>query len=97
MIAMTPITEDQVVSLMKGLEAREKRAMKRLSDAISDRAAQSGQATARVLLFKGCSAVRAIRPRTAAEILPIAKERAEKAARKTVQRRLLSLVPSPIT
>lgn len=96
---MTPITEDQVLSLMKGLEVREKRAVERLSHAVSEaksaRESDSGQTTARILSFKAASEVRSVQPRLAAEIIPMAKKRPVSAERASVRGRFLSLVPGP--
>lgn len=94
---MTPITDDQVLSLMKRLEAREKRAMKRLAAATSDLPTQSGSATARVLAFQCGSVAQGIRPLVPADVIPRAvstEERTAQAARKTVHGRFISNVPT---
>ncbi len=52
---MTPITEDQVLSLMKGLETREKNALKRLARSV-DHPDTGGRMTARVLKYTSAEA-----------------------------------------
>ncbi|MGI9390195.1 MAG: hypothetical protein ACR2O1_09085 [Boseongicola sp.] len=47
---MTPITEDQVICLMKGLEEREKKTLKRLEKAARNQNG-GGQMTARILNY----------------------------------------------
>lgn len=47
---MSPITEDQVLSLMKGLEDRERAAMKKLGGKVPS-SSEGGRTTARVLEF----------------------------------------------
>lgn len=90
---MTPITEDQVLTLMKGLETREKRAMKRLSDAVSGQKRFSGQATARILSF-GQPASPALKKLVSADVIALDKERSAQAARRTQDGRLLFAVPT---
>ncbi len=48
---MTPITEDQVLSLMKGVEDREKRALKKLSEKHADAKSGAARMTARIFSF----------------------------------------------
>jgi hypothetical protein len=96
MCAMTPITDDQVLSVMTGLEAREKRAMKRLAAATSDLPAQPGDATARVLIFHGGPVAQRRRRLVPADVIPLAAERTAQAARKTVHGRFISIVPIPV-
>ncbi len=90
---MKPITEDQVSSLMEGLETREKRAMKRLSDAVSNSSRHSGRATARILKF-GRPASSSFKKLVSADVIALSKERAEKAAKSTAHGRFLYLVPT---
>lgn len=47
---MTPITEDQVICLMKGLEEREQKTLKRLENT-AKRQDRGGQMTARILNY----------------------------------------------
>lgn len=95
MFAMTPITNDQVLSLMKGLEAREKRAMKRLVAASDDLANHPGRATAQVFAFEGSTVTQSVRRLVPADVIPLAVEQKAKAARKTIHGRFVALVPNP--
>ncbi|MBT8459496.1 MAG: hypothetical protein KJN60_07510 [Boseongicola sp.] len=92
---MTPVTEDQVLSLMKGLEAREKRAMKRLVAASDDLSSYPGRATARVFAFEGAAAKQSVRRLVPADIIPLAQEQKAQAAQKTIHGRFVALVPKP--
>ena len=94
MCAMTPITDDQVLSLMKGLEAREKRAMKRLVAASDDMSNAPGRATARVLAFDGGAVKQRIHRLTPADVIPLATEKKAQAERKTIHGRFIALVPN---
>jgi len=91
---MKPITDDQILSLMKGLEAREKRAMKCLAAATVDPSAHSGQATARVFAFKAGPMAQSMRRLIPADIIPLGAERAAKNDHKTIHGRFISLVPN---
>ena len=91
---MTPITEDHVLSLMKGLEAREKRAMKRLSKAVAEPVSHSGQATARILSFDAVDVARSVRRLVPADVVPLARSRAQRASHKAMPGRFLCLVPN---
>ncbi len=94
MFAMTSITNDQVLSLMKGLEAREKRAMKRLVAASDILASHPGRATAEVLAFEGGAVTQSVRRLVPADVIPLAVEQKAKAARKTIHGRFIELVPN---
>ncbi|MXQ09391.1 hypothetical protein GQ651_16210 [Alphaproteobacteria bacterium GH1-50] len=82
---MTPVTEDQVQSLMDGLERREKAALRALAASTETMPAAGGRMTARVLGF----ARAATQPQTSraitgpSEPVTLAAERAKRQRRRT--------------
>ena len=93
MFAMTPVTDDQVLSLMKGLKVREKRAMKRLVAASDILADHPRHATAKVFAFVGGSPAQGIRRLIPADVISLAQGRAAQADRKTIHDRFLTCAP----
>ncbi len=81
---MTPITEDQVVCLMKGLEAREKKALKRITRTFNHKVS-SGQMTARVLKYVPSEASNRTPRGSEAHPIRLDEARAARKARRAVQ------------
>ena len=89
---MNPITEDQVVSLMDGLAAREKVALSRLQKATKAHAQAlkletDGSMTARILAFGRNEATTSCRTihRLASDVIPFQAVRSENRDRRTVE------------
>jgi hypothetical protein len=81
---MKPITEDQVLSLMKGVEAREKSARRRLSNSVQH-LESGGQMTARVLKYTPIETDDRELPSSCAHPVALDKVRAARKARRAVQ------------
>jgi len=81
---MKPITEDQVVCLMKGIEAREKNAPKRIGDIVR-RQDNSGQMTARVLRYTPSETEYRARCEAVAQPVKLDEARDARKARRAVQ------------
>ena len=81
---MTPITEDQVLSLIKGVEVREKDALKRLARSVQ-RQDGDGQMTARVLEYTPIETDNRDLPNSSAHPVALDTVRAARKARRAVQ------------
>ena len=90
---MTPVTDDRVQSIMRGLEAREQRAMKRLVESADDLSNLPGRATARVLAFESGPEKKTMRRLVPANVIPFAEQKRTQAERKTIHGRFMALVP----
>ncbi|MDD9921869.1 MAG: hypothetical protein OXQ92_06265 [Boseongicola sp.] len=83
-VAMTPITEDQVLSLMKGLEARERAAMKNLKGKVPASAA-GGSSTARILPIEAKPVRRLVsEEQTRGDVVALENARQKRRERRTI-------------
>ncbi len=82
---MKPITEDQVVSLMKGFEKREKDALRRLAADVASGRFQAGRLTARVLHFTPNGQDCETCAESAGEVVSLAQARETSRARRTLR------------
>lgn len=81
---MTPITEDQVVCLMKGIKAREKKAPKRITRTVHHQDS-GGRMTARVLDYTASEASNGTSRGSEAPPIILDEARAARKARCAVQ------------
>jgi hypothetical protein len=91
---MTPITEDHVLSLMKGLEVREKNALKRLSDCQAPTGADGGGVTARLFSFSRSMSPHPEPQANGGRLVALEAVRAARRARRSVQGRFLYAIGS---
>lgn len=91
-----PNPDDQALFLIKGLRAREQRAMKRLVAAADDLASHSAQAKGSVVAFTGAALSGPMRRLRPADVISLAKGRAARTERGTTTGRVIARLPEPI-
>ena len=91
---MTPHSDEQILSLTKGLRARERKAMKRLVAAEDGMAHCPDHTADRVIVFKNRRPANGVRRLKPADIIPLVAGRLSCAERNTDHGRL-ECVPEP--